>query len=67
LDDVAEPRRQRGAELALVLKEDLDGYAVVDLQDRIAQLQAEIERVQAALHRKNSGRAAADALFSGFS
>jgi uncharacterized small protein (DUF1192 family) len=45
-------------------REDLDLYAVGDLEARIEQLQGEILRTRSVLDRKKSGRAAADALFS---
>lgn len=63
MDDPVEPRRARGAALAEALREDLDAFAREDLEERIALLQAEIDRVGTALGRKASGRAAADALF----
>jgi uncharacterized small protein (DUF1192 family) len=67
MEEPAPPRRARGAELAEALKEDLDPYAVADLQERIDLLAAEIERVKAALAKKSAGRSAAEALFSGLS
>ncbi len=60
-----EPRAGRGALLAALTREDLDPYAVSDLQDRIAALQGEVVRCEAAITRKSRGRAAADALFGG--
>ena len=65
MEEPAPVRRARGAELAAALKEPLDDYAAADLTERIELLQAEIDRVQAALAKKSSGRAAAEALFSG--
>ena len=44
-----EPRAARGAPLVALTREDLDGYSVEDLQQRIAGLQAEIERSRAAI------------------
>lgn len=64
MDEPVEPRRARGAALAEALREDLDPFAREDLEERIALLQAEIARVEGALGKKASGRAAADALFS---
>ena len=64
LDDPVEPRRARGAHLADALREDLEPFAREDLEERIALLQGEVARVEAALGRKASGRAAADALFA---
>ncbi len=63
LDEPVEPRRARGAHLAEALREDLEPFAREDLEERIALLESEIARVQAALGSKASGRAAADALF----
>ena len=39
-----EPRPARGAPLIALTREDLDGYSVEDLQQRIAGLEAEIAR-----------------------
>jgi len=64
IEEAAPPRRTRGQALAEAAKEDLDPYAVEELQERIALLQAEIERTRTQMERKRSGRAAADALFS---
>ncbi len=64
MEEPAAPRQQRGAHLDAAAREDLDAYGVAELQARIDQLQGEIERTQAALGRKTSGRQAADALFS---
>jgi uncharacterized small protein (DUF1192 family) len=58
------PRAQRGAMLRELGREDLELYAVEELNERIAGLEAEIARVRRALERKQSGRAAADSLFS---
>jgi uncharacterized small protein (DUF1192 family) len=62
-DEPAPPRRTRGAAMTELLVEDLELYAVAELEHRIAQLQAEIARTQAQMARKKAGRAAADALF----
>ena len=59
----AAPRRSRGQLLADLAREDLDLYAVEELQERIDLLEAEISRVRRVLDRKQQGRAAADALF----
>ncbi|CAN5369952.1 hypothetical protein BH09PSE2_BH09PSE2_13900 [soil metagenome] len=67
MEEPAPVRRARGADLQDALKEPLDDYAVADLNERIELLQVEIDRVKAALAKKSSGRAAADALFSGLS
>jgi len=63
-EDPAEPRPARGAGLTALLREDLDAYPVSDLEERITALEGEVARVRAAIARKSSGRAAADALFS---
>jgi uncharacterized small protein (DUF1192 family) len=63
LEEPAEPRRGRGFALIDLAKEDLDLYAVEELEERIEQLQAEIFRTKSQLDRKKAGRAAADALF----
>ena len=61
--DEAAPRRTRGQTLAELAREDLDVYAVEELQERIEALEAEIGRTRDKLTRKQQGRAAADALF----
>ena len=63
LDEPAEPRRIRGQALVDASREDLDLFAVEELQERIEALQSEINRTKAQMERKLSGRAAADALF----
>jgi uncharacterized small protein (DUF1192 family) len=63
MEEPAEPRRGRGQAVADLQREDLDLYAVEELQERIALLEGEIERTRAQLGRKQAGRAAADALF----
>ena len=65
MDEPAEVRVGRGQRLAEAVKEDLELFGVVELEERIEILQAEIARVEAQMSRKRSGRAAADALFSG--
>jgi len=64
MEEPAAPRTARGAALIEATREDLDLYAVGDLEDRIERLQDEIARTRSALDRKKNGRAAADALFS---
>ena len=64
MDEPAAPRVARGAALIEATREDLDVYAVGDLEDRIERLQEEIGRTRAALDRKKNGLAAADSLFS---
>ena len=63
LDEPAEPRHARGQALREALREDLEIYAVADLEERIAELEREIARVQAQLEKKRAGRSAADAMF----
>jgi uncharacterized small protein (DUF1192 family) len=62
-EEPAEPRRTRGHALTEALREDLEVYGVLDLEDRIGLLEAEIARVRGQLERKKAGRAAADAFF----
>ena len=57
LDENA-PRRTRGQAVRDLASEDLDLYAVEELRERIADLQAEIDRTQAKLDRKQQGKAA---------
>ena len=63
-DEVAEPRRLRGETLITLAREDLELYGKDELEERIARLKEEIARTEAQLKRKQTGRAAADALFS---
>ncbi len=46
-------------------KIDLERLSVEDLQERIAELQAEIAACEAELNKKQSHKSAADALFGG--
>jgi uncharacterized small protein (DUF1192 family) len=64
MEEPQAPRAFRGWALTEAAHEDLDLYSVGDLEERIAQLQAEIVRTRAAMDKKRSGRAAADAFFS---
>ncbi len=64
MEEPASPRTPRGAHLDAAAREDLDAYGVEELTARIARLQDEVERTRTALARKQSGRQAADALFS---
>ena len=63
-EEPAEARRQRGQSLVDLGREDLELFGADELGERIAALEAEIERVRAQIARKHSTRAAADALFS---
>ena len=62
-EEPAEARRQRGQSLIDLALEDLDLYGVDELGERIAALEAEIDRARAQIARKQATRAAADALF----
>ncbi|WP_374469308.1 DUF1192 family protein [Phenylobacterium sp.] len=64
MEEPAEIRVGRGQRLAEAVREDLDLYGMVELEERIELLEAEIARVRAHIDRKRAGRAAADALFS---
>jgi len=63
MDEPAEVRVGRGQRLTEAVREDLELFGVVELEERIETLRAEIARVEAQLERKRAGRAAADALF----
>ena len=62
--DEAAPRRARGQTLVELAREDLDLYAVDELQERIAALEAEFGRVLEKLNRKQQAMAAANSIFS---
>jgi uncharacterized small protein (DUF1192 family) len=62
--DESLPRSARGAALVEVRKENLQLYGAEELRDRIADLEAEIERTRNALDSRQAKRSAADALFS---
>jgi uncharacterized small protein (DUF1192 family) len=63
-EEDAEPvRRPRGWAVVELSREDLELLAMVDLEDRIVALEAEIARTRAQMDKKRAGRAAADALF----
>lgn len=59
-----EPRPVRGATLTALGREDLDLYSVQELDERIAVLNGEIDRVKAAISAKQAKKNAADALFN---
>jgi uncharacterized small protein (DUF1192 family) len=59
-----EPRPARGAPMIALTREELDGYSVEDLKERIEALEGEIARSRAAIEGKSSQRNAADALFN---
>lgn len=62
MDDDDLPRR-RDDVLAALIKQSLDPLSVSELDDRIATLAAEIERVKAHRAAATSHKAIADALF----
>ena len=64
MDEPADVRIGRGQRLIEACREDLDLYAVSELEERLEILASEGERVRAQIEKKLSGRAAADALFS---
>jgi uncharacterized small protein (DUF1192 family) len=59
-----EPRRRRDEARTSLRREDLDLYAIEDLEERIAELETEIARSRAAIEAKRSKKSAADALFN---
>jgi len=63
-EEPAEPRRARGQALLDVIREDLELFGTAEVEERITLLEAEITRVRAQMAKKQSTRAAADALFS---
>ena len=64
MDEPADVRVGRGERLIEACREDLDLYAVAELEERLDILASESARVRAQIDKKRSGRAAADALFS---
>jgi uncharacterized small protein (DUF1192 family) len=62
MDEDDLPRR-RGDAASLLSKESLDTYSMDELAERIAQCEAEIERVKAHRDKSAAHRHAADALF----
>ena len=63
-EEPAEARRQRGQSLIDLGREDLEMFGADELHERITSLEAEIARARAQIAKKQSTRAAADALFS---
>lgn len=61
-DDIAPPPRS-GDPVALLARQDLDPLSLIELNARIAALEAEIVRTRNHLERSTSHRASADALF----
>jgi len=64
MEDSALPRARQDAALAELEREDLDVYAVDELQGRIARLESEIVRARRAIEKKQGVRSAAESLFS---
>lgn len=64
MDEPADVRVGRGQRLIEACREDLDLYAVSELEERLDVLASETQRVKAQIEKKLSGRAAADALFA---
>lgn len=64
MEDPVETRILRGQRLAEAMREDLELYGLVELEERIEALETEIARCRAQIERKRAGRAEADALFS---
>jgi uncharacterized small protein (DUF1192 family) len=62
MDDDDRPIR-RGDAASLLAREVLDSYSRAELDERIGQLQAEIERVMAHRDKAEAHRLAADAFF----
>lgn len=63
IDDL-EPRPIRGDALRQLVREDLDGHSVEDLNERAEVLKSEILRTEAAARSKLQKKSDADALFS---
>ncbi len=63
-EEPAEARRARGQALLDLSREDLELFGIDELEERIGVLEAEITRARAQVDRKQSSRAAADALFA---
>lgn len=61
-DDIAPPPRA-GDPVALLPRQDLDPLSVLELEARIAALEAEIIRTRTHLSRAVNHRASADSLF----
>jgi uncharacterized small protein (DUF1192 family) len=64
MDEAALPRARRDAALTELERDDLDLYAVDELQARIGRLEAEISRARRAIEKKLGVRSAAESLFS---
>ncbi len=64
MEEAALPRGRQDAALAELEREDLDLFAVDELQARIGRLETEIGRARRAIEKKQGVRSAADSLFS---
>lgn len=64
MEEPAEVRVGRGQRLYEAVREDLELFGVVELEERLEMLEAEVQRVRTQIDKKRSGRAAADALFA---
>ena len=64
MEEPAEVRVGRGQRLVEACKEDLELFGVAELKERLEILEAERQRVEAQIARKEAGRSAADALFA---
>jgi uncharacterized small protein (DUF1192 family) len=64
MDEPAEVRPGRGQRLLEAVREDLELYGVMELEERLEILASEAARVQAQIDKKRSSREAADAFFS---
>jgi len=62
LDDL-QPRRKPDEALTALTRQDLDPLSVDELTERIAALEAEVERTRAKLKGAQSFRSVADSLF----
>ena len=63
MDADENPPRRKDDLVAQLGRQDLDPYSVEELQERIALLEAEIERSRTKMQRAVNHRASADALF----
>lgn len=64
IEEPALPRHGRGALLIELAREDLDLYAVEELDERLELLQLEMDRVRRAREKKSASRSLADSVFS---
>jgi len=64
MEEAALPRLRRDAALAELEREDLDLYAVDELESRIVRLETEIGRARRSIEKKQGVRSAAESLFT---